>query len=424
MTKDRVFDMGQIVSGRYRVSRFVDRGGMGEVYAAEDLELHEPVALKTLRPEIAGDTQSIARFKHEIQLSRKVSHPNVCHVYDLARDPATGPLEEAVVYLSMELLEGETLEARVRRAGPLSADDALPLIRQMALALDAAHDAGIIHRDFKPANVMLVPATGGERAVVTDFGLARSSVVLGDEGQTETMTRLMGTPPYMAPELFAGGQAGIASDVYALGVTVHFMVTGKLPPRTKSKRYVVTPDSSSAVLDARWTRAVQRALDPDPGRRFAHASDIVAALEGRSPGNGRGLTISRRNTAWIGVAGTTLLAGTIGWRSWGSRRILPSAEASQYYQLGIDDIYAAAYFAATKALQQAVKLAPHFSLAHARLAQAWMELEESDKAGREMLLARRDDGGGMTAEDRLHLDAIELSITREFPPRLRSTSRC
>src|SRR3954462_5106423 len=119
MSADHVFDMGQIVSGRYRITRFLDHGGMGEVYAAEDLELHEPVALKTLLPEIAHDGQRLARFKHEIQLSRKVSHRNVCRVYDLARDPLAGPDESATLFLTMELLPGETLESHIRRNGAI-----------------------------------------------------------------------------------------------------------------------------------------------------------------------------------------------------------------------------------------------------------------------------------------------------------------
>ena len=422
MDTDRVFDPGQIVSGRYRVARFLDRGGMGEVYAAEDLELHEEVALKTLRPEIACDSRNLARFKHEIQLSRKVAHPHVCRVYDLARDPVTGPAEDATYFLTMELLPGDTLEARVRRAGRLEPEDALPLIDQMAAALDAAHEAGIIHRDFKPSNVILVPASGSVRAVVTDFGLARGKVTGDAESMTKTLTgHLMGTPEYMAPELFSGHEASIASDVYALGMTIYRIVTGTLPARARAQRAgavagaVPAADGAAPALDPKWEEAIQRALDPDPGRRFSRAGDVARALHGETMEADAGSAISRRKVAVAAAAATALLAGSIGWRSWSNRRSRPSAEAARLYQLGTEDVHATAYFAATKALEQAVKLAPRFSLAHARLAEASMELEESDKAAREMLLARREGVSGLTANERLQLDAIELSITREFP---------
>jgi serine/threonine protein kinase len=223
-----VFPPGQLVSGRYRIVRLLGRGGMGEVYQAEDLELKELVAVKTLLPAIASDGRMLARFKQEIQLSRKVSHPNVCRIFDLARHPADASAPATTVFLTMEFLPGETLSARLHREGRLSAEAALPILSQTAEALDAAHRAGVIHRDFKPSNVMLVPAAGGTRAVVTDFGLARSCAPSGETTATLTGT-LMGTLDYMAPELLAGGSATVASDVYAFGTVAYKMVTGVLP---------------------------------------------------------------------------------------------------------------------------------------------------------------------------------------------------
>jgi glutaminyl-peptide cyclotransferase len=165
---DPVFADGQIVAGRYRVVRYLSRGGMGEVYEAEHLELKEHVALKTLLPAIASDARMIARFKQEIQVSRKITHANVCRVFDLERHPPDGPAAEATYFFTMAFLEGETLSARLQREGRMRPAEALPLLRQMAEALDAAHQAGVIHRDFKPSNVMLVPSSGGTRAVVTE----------------------------------------------------------------------------------------------------------------------------------------------------------------------------------------------------------------------------------------------------------------
>jgi hypothetical protein len=156
-----VFAPGELLAGRFTIVRFIARGGMGEVYEAEDRELRERVALKTIRPEIAGDPRAIERFKREIHLSRQVTHPNVCRIYDLFHHSVPpGPDRPGgeVTFLSMEHLAGETLAARLKGRGRMSAEEALPIVTQMASALAAAHEAGVIHRDFKSQNVILVPA--------------------------------------------------------------------------------------------------------------------------------------------------------------------------------------------------------------------------------------------------------------------------
>src|SRR5436309_10292147 len=178
----------QVLAGRFRIVRRIAQGGMGEVWEAEDLEfVGERVAVKTIRPEIARDDWALARFRREIQLGKKVTHPNVCRVFDLFHHfpdagEGDGPAEQ-ITFLTMELLPGETLAARIARAGPLPPAAALPLVRQMAAALAAAHSAGVVHGDFKSSNVMVSGLSGdGEevRAVVTDFGLARGGGPGGD----------------------------------------------------------------------------------------------------------------------------------------------------------------------------------------------------------------------------------------------------
>ncbi|MEZ4654925.1 MAG: serine/threonine-protein kinase [Candidatus Eisenbacteria bacterium] len=144
---------GAVVAGRYRIDAYLDEGGMGQVYRAHDLDLDVPLALKTIHPRIAADPISLRRFKQEILLARSVSHPNVCRIFDLWHDESRG-----VSFLTMELLAGQTLAARIKTEGALSPEAALPIVQQMAHALDAAHRAGVIHRDFKSANVMLVPS--------------------------------------------------------------------------------------------------------------------------------------------------------------------------------------------------------------------------------------------------------------------------
>jgi len=167
-TENPAFTAGDMIAQRYRVARFIARGGMGEVYEADDLELRERVALKTVRPEVAGDTLAVERFKREIQLARKVTHPNVCRIFDASHHRPDGDASSGVIFLTMELLVGETLAERLRRKGPLQPAEALPIARQVADALHAAHQAGIVHRDLKPGNVMLVEGRGSLRAVVTD----------------------------------------------------------------------------------------------------------------------------------------------------------------------------------------------------------------------------------------------------------------
>ena len=175
-----VFRTGDVVAYRFRIVRYLARGGMGELYEAEDLELHERVALKTILSNIADDERSILLFKREVHLARQVTHANVCRIFDVFRHrPAggQGPTHE-IVFLAMELLHGETLADRLASGGKLTTAAALPIVRQMAAGLAAAHRAGVVHRDFKSHNVMLVepaPPDPEPRAVITDFGLARRS---------------------------------------------------------------------------------------------------------------------------------------------------------------------------------------------------------------------------------------------------------
>ncbi|HEX9105220.1 MAG TPA: serine/threonine-protein kinase, partial [Polyangia bacterium] len=214
------------IAGRYRIVRFLARGGMGEVYEAEDLELGVRIALKTLRTLAGSDgsseSRAIDRFKREVQLARKVTHANVCRIFDLGVDAAG---DARTVFLTMELVDGESLADRLER-GRLAPAEALPLLQQMADALAAAHAAGIIHRDFKSSNVMIVD--GGKRAVVTDFGLARPRE-RHDDGSLSQENALIGSPKYMAPEQVEGLALTPAADIYALGVVAFEMATGRLP---------------------------------------------------------------------------------------------------------------------------------------------------------------------------------------------------
>ena len=232
-----VFRTGDIVAFRFRIVRYLAKGGMGELYEAEDLELRERIALKTILSHIAADERSILLFKREVHLARQVTHPNVCRIYDVFRHQSAAAGDRSageVVVLAMELLHGETLADKLRRDGRLASAEILPIVRQMAAGLTAAHRVGVVHRDFKSHNVMLVKSTreGEEmRAVVTDFGLAWRSTQDDSTNLSTSLSaedEISGTPAYMAPEQVEGGPVTPATDVYALGVVLFEMVTGAL----------------------------------------------------------------------------------------------------------------------------------------------------------------------------------------------------
>jgi tetratricopeptide (TPR) repeat protein len=420
-----VFSRGQVVAGRYRIVRYLSCGGMGEVYEAEHPLLPDRVALKTLLPAIASDEVMIARFKQEIQLARKIAHPNVCKVFDLEWHQTDGESKGTILFLTMEFLEGETLFSRLQRLGRMSATEALPILDQMVEALDAAHRSGVIHRDFKDSNVMLVPSGEGMRAVVTDFGLARR--VSTDSESTATMTNhVVGTIAYMSPELLTGSVASFRSDIYALGVVAYKMVTGALPfagetplaaAFLRAKKPVPSPRTLAPDLESKWEHAILRALDPDPSRRFPEVREFTKALRGEPVSVPAPLpNVTRRKVLIASLLVAALVAGWISWRAWSRIRNRPTPEVARLYQQGVDDIHAGAYFAATKALDQAVQLAPGFSPARARLAESWLELDLPEKAAREFLPIRRQDNSSLAKLDQLQMEAVDLTITREFAP--------
>ncbi len=261
------FSPGDRVAERFRVTRFLGEGGMGQVYEAEDMVLGGFVALKTIRPEISSDKQTLERFKQEVRLAKEVTHDNVCRVFDLDN-------HNVPPFITMELLDGETLSARLSREGKMTTAEALPLVEQIAHGLAAAHQKGIVHRDFKPGNVMLSrTSTGVNRAKVTDFGLARTiddchSVAPG----------LVGTPSYMAPEQLEGRQATVASDIYALGLVMYEMVTGVRPEFQRLTETAPSPRLAFPDLDPRWEAAILRCLERDSERRFSSAAEVVRAI--------------------------------------------------------------------------------------------------------------------------------------------------
>lgn len=285
------FAPGAVLAGRFRVIELLARGGMGEVYEAEDLELREAVALKTVRPDLLRDPRVLERFRREVHLAKKVTHPNVCRTFDLFRH-GDADSNSGILLVSMELLLGETLAQRLQRTERMSTQEALPIALQMGAGLGAAHEAGVLHRDFKPGNVMLVPGARGMRAVITDFGLAlRSSNESSRFSMLTGTGESFGTPAYMSPEQVEGKELTPASDVYALGLVLYYMVTGvrafqnDSPLSTAVRRLKEDPTPPRSVLpdlDERWNQVILRCLARRPENRFASASEVAAALKGET----------------------------------------------------------------------------------------------------------------------------------------------
>jgi eukaryotic-like serine/threonine-protein kinase len=284
---------GETLAGRYRISAFLGRGAVGEVYEAFDQELGDAVAIKILRPEIARDERVLQRFRREIQLARRVTHPNVCRVFDLVHHISSQTGEAAPgspsdqVFLTMELLRGETLEQLLARQGRMSTAEALPVIGHIVAALAAAHAHGVVHRDLKSGNIFLVPEASGTRAVVTDFGLAWSSIEANDSASLTATGELVGSPAYMAPEQVRGEDATPATDIYALGVVLFEMVTGELPFVGKSAFYTAlkrlqepapSPRLHLSDLDPAWEKTILRCLEREPEKRFPSVRHVLRAL--------------------------------------------------------------------------------------------------------------------------------------------------
>jgi len=290
------FARGDTVASRYKIVRLIGSGGTGEVYEAVDTALGESVALKALKPSVATSAVQLERFRREIQTARKVTHPNVCRIFDIGIQSGSGGRPR--FFLTMELLAGSSLADRLEHGDRYTAEEALPIAVQIADGLDAAHAAGVIHRDLKPGNIMLLPPPTGrfaQRAVITDFGIA-----LSEEQSDMRLTKsdeLLGTPDYMAPEQAEPGPATPATDIYAFGLILYEMLSKRRPFETAGtalatvlmRRHEPPRPLREVAADApaAWEAAINRCLEREPARRFATAGAVVAALQGGPPGGDR-----------------------------------------------------------------------------------------------------------------------------------------
>ena len=366
----RTFVPGEIVAGRFRIRQFLAEGGMGEVYAAEDLELNETVALKTIRPVLASDDKVLAGFKQEIQLARKVTHRNVSRVFDLFRHEIDlDGRRRTLVFLSMELLRGETLAERIRRLGPFRPDDAQCVATQLIAGLEAAHSAGIIHSDFKSGNVALVPepeGPGGERAVIMDFGLAATRSSLCEVGRAG----LRGTPAYMAPEQVENGAITPGTDIYALGVVLFEMISGTLPfqggspvetARLRLRQDAPPLRTAAPEAPPAWERTVGACLQRDPAKRPASAGEVGALLTGRYERR------RKLRAMALGICAAGLIAGGVYWARLPHRPTPAAQAAADSARVKLVNVTQAGFLEAIGDFRRAIQLDPKW-------AQAWAEL--------------------------------------------------
>jgi serine/threonine protein kinase len=313
-----VFQHGTIVGKRYRVVRLIARGGMGEVYEAHDMALHERIAIKTVTSTACDSAQAMRHLRAEVQLARRISHPNVCRIYDIGSH-VMEPSGAEIQFLVMEYVEGECLGKKLRVSGALPLDLAQSTARQLLLGLRAAHQAGILHRDFKSENVMLRTDSGGQvTPVILDFGLAKA---LNESGRTATTQNqgqaMVGTIGYMAPEQIEGQPLSCASDIYAFGVVLFEMLTGRLPFEGASpaasalarlQRAAEPPSSINAEIPQWLDEIVLRCLSRQRAARYESAEQVLNGLSTAATASPPAVSPTRIKTKpRLALAGIALL---------------------------------------------------------------------------------------------------------------------
>ena len=270
--------LGSVVADRYHILKKLGEGGMGTVYLAEHVKMGRKSALKVMNPGMNTDPDAIARFNREASNASRLSHPNICGIYDFGETP------DGLIYLAMEFIEGSSLTSLIEKGGQLPAPRAASIVHQTADALQVAHDAGIVHRDLKPDNIMVARNRDGSDLVkVVDFGIAKAS---SSDAQKVTKTGLVvGTPEYMSPEQLAGDKLDGRSDIYSLGLVAFNCLTGTLPFASESAqeamimRLTDRPRSLAEVRpDVAWPAALQATMDKalarDAAERYQSAAQF------------------------------------------------------------------------------------------------------------------------------------------------------
>ncbi|HEX8773439.1 MAG TPA: tetratricopeptide repeat protein [Pyrinomonadaceae bacterium] len=448
--------IGQVVS-HYRILEPLGEGGMGTVYIAEDLHLGRRVAIKF--PTVTSDKHHFrARFLREARAVSSLSHPHIAAIYDY------GETSDGDPFLVMELVEGVSLSDLMHR-GEMSIMRAVELIEAIASALGEAHAHGIVHRDVKPSNVMV-----NERGVVKvlDFGLAKQfrdepAHSADPDARTLLATRtrsgaVVGTPLYLSPEQATSAPVDARSDLFALGALLYECITGRPAFHGASVLEIaaqvihVMPPPPSTInerVPEELDTVTMKALAKKPSERYQSADEMLADLGGvrlslsedtlgtqrlyPAPKTAHPSALTTLNNLLqrprfsiarliIGVAIVLLLLGAVWWMWLRPFVHKPSPEAARWFTTGTNALRDGAYFQASKALEQAVQLDDNYALAHARLAEAWMELDYTDKAKNELLRvnALTSNRASLAKVDALYLDGITATVTRNFPLAIKS----
>jgi serine/threonine protein kinase len=430
------FAVDEIILGRFKIVRLLGSGGMGDVYEALDLELGR-IALKTIRFDIADNTETLSRFRKEVQLARKVSGPNVCRVHELFVLPGAQD-DFPSLFLTMEFLDGVTLADKIRESGHVPWREAQAIMIEICAGLQAIHQVAIIHRDLKSRNIMLAERNGSTCAVLMDFGLAREFKTPSSDTMSYVTGHgvIAGTPAYMAPEQFEGAELGPATDVYALGVVLYELVTGKHP-------FAASTPVGTAVLRGRRPHpassiqkgvpryvdeVINKCLEYEAPRRYQSAKEVADALQAH-PLSARRLiarppVVLRAKVILAALSAILLLVAAVSifW-SRSHRYYPPSAEVQHWYEIGIAALREGTYVKATRALQVAVDKDNRFALGHARLADAWSELDFAGRAREEMLLASEPESARNLSDlDRMYIEAVRSTLTHDFSAALKEYS--
>jgi serine/threonine protein kinase len=277
---------GVTLSHRYRLTHRIAAGGMGEVWAADDIRLARVVACKILRPELTGDPEFLGRFRTEARITASLNHPGICAVYDYGEVSGTDHYLTGTAYLVMELISGESLSSVLNRLGRLSVGRTLDVLEQTGNALQQAHARALVHRDIKPGNLLITP---GGQVKITDFGIAK----VAHEAPVTRSGMVMGTAQYISPEQAAGREASPASDIYSLGVVAYECLAGRLPFNSDNTVAIAlahvreAPPPLPDDVPPPVARLVMTMLAKDPAARFPNGAVLARAANELRAGGGR-----------------------------------------------------------------------------------------------------------------------------------------
>lgn len=390
---------------------------MGVVYLATDLELQRRVAVK-FAAEDGGD----GRLAEEARAASRLDHPNIARIHELDRTPEGRP------FFVMEYVPGRNLAVLLREGLP-GAERTLEILRAVCAALVHAHAQGVVHRDIKPGNIQI---NGDGQVKVLDFGLAGRVRTEQQEASGATLTftgevtgaEISGTPGYMSPEQAAGLDTDHRSDLFSLGCVLYECLTGRRPfPAPQVAEYFAQlhgqqpepPSKVSAAVPMLLDRVTMRLLAKNRDERFQSAREVLEALDGNTvtlPVQRAGKARWHKDWRWVAAACFVVVAAVLGWL-WSMRTYVPKPQALVWYRQGLQAVRDGTYLKASRALAEAVRVDPEFTLARAHLAETWVEMDYGDRAREEMLRVRRG-GGRLSKADRLHVEAIEYLVTGDL----------